>query len=217
MGLHRTGILVAISLLFFPSGAFAHADLSEYVQHEATLDAHGEYIDITLQLTFFDELAEARRRSLDRDGNGDISPEEQTALKKALLLEAEKAIVLQADGTGVELVSRFDPEIECAVPGSGGAHLRFVIRLHFFAERPPLPAGGVSLELTDGLLGDIPAMASLRVTGKDGLSISAIDEAREHSRTAGAPASLIFKAHLEKHEKAARNNREIPGRRKKGE
>ncbi len=176
--------------------AMAHSTLSAYVQHDVLLEASKDYLDLTVQLTFFDDEAEARRDALDVNGDGDFSAEERSVFKEALLAEAEKALLLHVAGTRVELVSRFDPEIECTVPPGGEAHLRFDIRLHFFADLPALPDGKAALEVHDSLFADVPAMASLRVAAKDGIQISAANGGRERPRAEGADAPLIFEAQL---------------------
>lgn len=183
--------------LAVPCGlAMAHSNLSAYIQHDVHLEASKAYLDLTLQLTFFDDEAEAQRSILDTNGDGDFSVEERAAFKKALLAEAEKALSLHVAGTRVELVSRFDPEIECAVPPGGEAHLRFDIRLHFFADLPALPGGKAALEVHDSLFADVPAMASLRVSAKDGFEIVAANGGRERPRAEGTAAPLILEAQL---------------------
>jgi hypothetical protein len=176
--------------------AMAHSTLSAYVQHDVLLEASKAYLDLTVQLTFFDDEAEAQRSALDVNGDGDFSAEERAAFKKALMAEAEKTLLLHVDGAALELVSRFDPEIVCAVPPGGEAHLRFEIRLHFFADLPALPDGKAALEVHDSLFADVPAMASLRVSAKDGTQITATNGGRERPRAEGASAPLIFEAQL---------------------
>lgn len=183
--------------LAVPCGlAMAHSNLSEYVQHDVHLEASKSYIDLTVQLTFFDDAAEAQRRVLDCNGDGDFSAQEREVFKKALLTDAEKALSLQVAGARVDLVPRFDPEVECAVPPGGEAHLRFEIRLHFFADLPAQPDGRAALEVNDSLFAEVPAMASLRVSAKDGIQISAANGGRERPRAEGAAAPLIFEAQL---------------------
>ena len=176
--------------------AMAHSTLSAYVQHDVLLEASKAYLDITVQLTFFDDEAEAQRRALDVNGDGNFSAKERAAFEKALVAKAEKTLLLYVDGTALELVPRFDPEIACAVPPGGEAHLRFEIRLHFFADLPALPDGRAALEVHDSLFADVPAMASLRVAAKDGIQISAANGGRERPRAEGADAPLIFEAQL---------------------
>ena len=188
--------VMAIGLALPCGFAMAHSTLSAYVQHDVLLEASKTYLDLTVQLTFFDDEAEARRDALDVNGDGDFSAEERAAFKKALMAEAEKALLLHVDGAALELVSRFDPEIACAVPPGGEAHLRFEIRLHFFADLPALPDGKAALEVHDSLYADVPAMASLRVAAKDGIQISAANGGRERPRAEGADAPLIFEAQL---------------------
>lgn len=196
--IQRLTRFVALLCFVVPgSRAAAHSNLSEYVQHDVTLEAGDVYLDLTVQLTFFDDQAERQRRALDSDGDGSFSTSEHAAFQKTLLAEADTKLALQSGDTSLELVPRYDPEIQCVASASGeGAHLRFEVRLHYFVRRPDALQEGAELEVHDGLYPEIPAMAALRVTAKEGCRISVGNGGRERGRSADSPGPLVFEARL---------------------
>ena len=133
-------LVFALSAVVFSRGAVAHENLSEFVQHDVTLEAGATYIDLTLRLTFFDHRAEDQQLLLDSDGDGRFSSAERATFRKALLKAVEEQMSLHADGHELNLLPRYDPEIRTD-PESG----RFEIRLHLFTRRPTKVKGSTKV------------------------------------------------------------------------
>src|SRR5208283_642645 len=76
--------LIAGLALGGPRDSTAHEPLAACVQHRLQLTVGARYIDLTLDLTFFEEWSARERRAMDADGNGRITRLESESYLKNL-------------------------------------------------------------------------------------------------------------------------------------
>lgn len=188
---------LALSGTLFMLSAAAHPSLSEYVQHDVTLEAGAKYLDLTLRLTFFDRHAELQEAFLDRDGDGRFSSAERAAYRSELLKAAEKQLTLDAGGVPLELLPLYDPEITADPPDPAANPPRqFEVRLKFFARLPADTRDGAALAVRDGLFPEFPALAGFHVVGKDARHLTAESDGHNLARPADAKQPLVLDARL---------------------
>lgn len=181
--------------------AAGHPSLSEYVQHDVTLHAGSEYLDLTIHLTFFGRHAERQEIFLDGDGDGQFSTAEREAFAAEVLEAAARQVQLHVGTKPLTLVPLFDPEFRIIIPeGSGEAHRRFELRLDFFAPLPTFDGAGVELAVHNGLYPELPAMAAFHVVGSDVARLHADCTGRDLGRPPGPEATLVLRARLETEE-----------------
>lgn len=177
--------------------AVAHPRLSEYVQHDITLEAGGTYVDVDVRLTFFDLHALDQEAALDADGDGRYSAAEREAYGAAVLSAAESQLGLYLGDEELPLIALYEPEIRVHAPETGShGHRRFEVRLPYFARLPATAPAGEALEVRDGLFPALPALAAFRVRGTDGVRLRAVDGGRGLAREPDAATPLVLRATL---------------------
>jgi len=155
-----------------PANAPAHDLFTTYVQHRVQLVAGARHLDLTVDLTFFEEWSARERRAMDADADGRISRAEADAYRAQLADRLARAVTLRLAGREVPLATLYDPELDLlgndqAIPG----HHR--LRLFFFA---PTPAGlrpNDELAIEDRLWPEANALVTLRAEGRDGCALEA--------------------------------------------
>jgi hypothetical protein len=183
--------------LLLCQAALAHDTLSDYVQHDVTLDVGPTYIDVALRLTFFEEHAESQQRLLDVDEDGIVTPDEQIRYRKTLLASLGKTLKLQLGGKALDLLPLYDPDFRLSKGVAGEHdHARFVVKSRLFARRPKGTARDGVIIFRDGLYPKVPAMAALHVHGQEGIRVSIEDNAAKTSRAGGALRALELRARI---------------------
>ena len=163
--------LIAGLALGGPRDSTAHEPLAACVQHRLQLTVGARYLDLTLDLTFFEEWSARERRAMDADGNGRITRSESEAYLKKLAPVLAQQLRLRVAGRELELVPLYDPELDLLVSNqTGPGHHR--LRLWFFASPAALRAGD-EIVVEDGLWPQAPALATLQVEGRDGCALEA--------------------------------------------
>ena len=94
-----------------PSGQ-AHDVLGTFVQHGAHLTVGAQHIDITLDLTFFEEWSARERGVMDADASGNITKSERESYAKKLAPQLYKQVKLRVAGRELPLVPLYDPEVD---------------------------------------------------------------------------------------------------------
>ncbi|MCW5553998.1 MAG: hypothetical protein KIS67_17815 [Verrucomicrobiae bacterium] len=118
----------------------AHNFLREFIQHNVHLTVGAQHIDVTIDLTFFEDWSAREREAMDADGSGDITRAEQETYLKQLAPELCRQVKLRVAGRELALIPLYDPELDLQNdPGLGPSHHR--LRLFFFAPTPELEAG----------------------------------------------------------------------------
>ena len=74
--------LLAGLFVVLPRIARAHDILGSFVQHTVHLAVGAQHLDVTLDLTFFEEWSARERKAMDADGSGVITRSEQEAYLK---------------------------------------------------------------------------------------------------------------------------------------
>ncbi len=164
--------------------ATAHDLFAAYVQHSVHLTVGAQYIDLTLDLTFFEEPSLRERVLMDTDANGHITRSELVSYARKLAPQLAEQVVLRVADQEAPLVPLYDPEIDLL--GSDRvslAHHR--LRLFFFAPTPTALQAGADIVVEDLLWPETKALGTLQAEGRDGCAL----EAEKTSDPSFAPAS----------------------------
>jgi hypothetical protein len=171
----RRGAWVAMFLLagiapgLLPD-APAHDLFTAYVQHSIRLTVGARHIDLTLDLTFFEEPSARERAVMDADANGKITRSELGAYVRNLAPRLAEQVALRVAGQEVPLMPLYDPEIDLLGNDSVGlTHHR--LRLFFFAPTPAALREGADLTIEDRLWPDTKALGTLEAEGRDRCSL----------------------------------------------
>jgi len=192
-----TIVTLVLSSVFFTSYAPAHPVLSDYVQHDITLEASATYLDLTIRLTFFNRLAALQALLLDRDGDGHFDAKEREAFRKDLLEESEEQLTIQVGAAELDLIVLYDPELTISVEGGAYAeHDRFEVRLKFFTRLPAEVEGETNVTIRDGLYPAYPALANIHLAGKEGVRLVAEGDNHDLARPANADTPVHLRGRM---------------------
>lgn len=161
----------------------AHDLYMAYIQHRVHLSVGARYVDLTLDLTFFEEWSSRERRTMDANTNGLIARVEVDQYLRRVALELAKQVRLLVAGHEVPLACLYEPEVDLLGSDKAGpGHHR--LRLFFFAPTPPgLHAADVFV-IEDRLWPEAKALGAVHVEGSDGCAL----EPEKPSDPAFAPA-----------------------------
>jgi len=165
-------LLAVGGVLASPLPVRAHTTLRDYIQHRATVDVEGRNIDVTVELTFYEDCSVVERRRMDANGDGRIGEGEIRAYLKGEAERFERDLRLTFDGKPLELIPLFDPRIDLCGNDAVAPHFH-VLKLEYFARTPRMADSGAVIELKDGLWADQPALRALETSGKDGIRATA--------------------------------------------
>jgi hypothetical protein len=148
----------------------AHEQLAACVQHRVHLTVGQRYIDLALDLTFFEEWSAQERRAMDADGNGRITRSETESYLKRLALVLARQLKLRVAGRDLDLAPLYEPELDLMGSSQTGPdHHR--LRLCFFASTPPALRAGDDIVVEDRLWPQAKALGTLQVEGRDGFAL----------------------------------------------
>jgi len=155
-----------------PRDSAAHEQLAACVQHRIHLTVGQRYIDLTLDLTFFEEWSAQERRAMDGDGNGRITRSESEAYLKRLAPALAQELKLRVAGRELDLAPLYEPELDLLGSSqTGPAHHR--LRLWFFGSTPPALRAGDEIVVEDRLWPQAKALGTLQAEGRDGFALEA--------------------------------------------
>jgi hypothetical protein len=163
-------LLLAFSLGLPPTGA-AHDLFADYIQHSAQLVVGARHVDLTLELTFFEEWSARERQAMDRDGNGRLTSAERAVYLQRLEMQLADQVTLLVAGRKVPLVGLYEPELDWmgnAETGSG--HHR--LRLFFFVPTPTGLRAKDEIVVEDRLWPDAKFLGTTWAEGRDGCKLS---------------------------------------------
>jgi hypothetical protein len=185
--------LLAGVLLFTPPLALGHDALGAFVQHAVHLSIGAQQVDLTLDLTFFEEWSARERAAMDADSNGTITRTEQEAYLKKIAPQVCKQIKLRVAGRELPLVPLYEPEIDLFANFKvGPAHHR--LRLFLFTDTPLSLHAGDEILVEDRLWPDSKILVTSEAAGRDGCSLaSASSGDAAQSQRAEEPRLLRFK------------------------
>jgi len=128
-------LLLAGTVIGLGPNAVAHDLFAAFVQHSVRVTVGARYIDLTLDLTFFEEPSVRERVVMDADANGHITRSELESYVRKLAPQLAEQVDLRVAGQEVPLVPLYDPEVDLLGNDKVGlAHHR--LRLFFFAPTP---------------------------------------------------------------------------------
>jgi len=165
-------LLLAQLAHFYPPAATAHELFTTFIQHCFRLSVDARYMDLTVELTFFEEWSARERRIMDADGDGRITRPELEAYLKIIAPVVAEQVRLRLGESELPLALLYDPEVDLlgnslTIPG----HHR--LRLHFFAPKPARLTAHSELIVEDRLWPDARALASVSAEGHDGATLEA--------------------------------------------
>lgn len=171
--------------------AAAHGSLAACIQHRAqvTLDAHN--LDVTLDLTFFEEPSGRERAIMDTNTDGRVSGVEVEAYLRKLAPTFAAGIGLSVGGRTIPLVPLYEPELELETATvSVPAHHR--LRLVYFASTPPDLKPGDRIEIEDRLWAEVKAVVSQQVESRAGGQLLAEPQEAPSVRGANRSSPVRF-------------------------
>ncbi len=163
-------LLLAGILIGLRQHAAAHDLFTNHVQHSVHLTVGARHLDVTLDLTFFEEWSARERLAMDTDGNGRISRSEVEACVKQLAPRISRQMKLRVAGRELDLAPLYDPEIDLLANDKvGPGHHR--LRLFFFAATPAGMQAGDEIAVEDSLWLKAKAIGTLQAEGRDGATV----------------------------------------------
>ena len=156
-----------------PCDSAAHEQLAAYVQHRVSLTLGERYIDLTLDLTFFEEWSAQERHAMDADGNGRITRRESESYLRKLAPALSQQLKLRVAGRELDLVPLYDPELDLLGSNqTGRTHHR--LRLWFFASTPASLRAADEILIEDRLWPMAKALGTLQAEGLDGCVLEVV-------------------------------------------
>jgi hypothetical protein len=171
----RSGVWLAVlmlagTLIGVRRDAVAHDLFAACVQHSLHLTVGARYIDLTLDLTFFEQPSVRERAVMDADANGHITRPEIDSYVKRLAPQLAGQVALHLAGQEVPLVPLYDPEVDLLGDDRVDmAHHR--LRLFFFALIPTALRADTEVVVEDLLWPETKALGTLDVEGRDGCTL----------------------------------------------
>lgn len=178
----RWGYTVFIALLAAgsPVPLAAHDLLAAYLQHGVHLKVGARHIDLTLDLTFFEQPSVRERRLMDTNADGRVTHSELDAYLKRRTPELQKQVKLKVAEREVALVPLYDPEIELTSDQTSALpHHR--LRLSFFAATPPGLNANDEIQVEDQLWAGVKSLVTLQAEGADGCQLLPETQVRDHA------------------------------------
>ena len=193
----RRGVWLAVlllggSVIDLGRDAVAHDLFAAYVQHSVRLTVGARHIDLTLDLTFFEEPSLRERALMDADANGHITRSELVSYARRLAPQLAEQVVLRVADQEVPLVPLYDPEIDLL--GSDRvslAHHR--LRLFFFAPTPTSLRAGADIAVEDLLWPETKALGTLQAEGRDGCTLETAKTSDPGFASAGKGEARLFR------------------------
>jgi hypothetical protein len=163
------GILGGL-LLGFALGA--HDVLSEFVQHDVRLQLGPAHIDLTVDLTFFEEASDVERRRMDQDGDGRIRRVELEVYARDLDRRLREGVKLKLGEQAPALTPLHSPELDLL--GDDRVHRsHHRLRLSYFCSTPPGLEPGAVIVVEQGLWPEWPAVITVGGAGTAGYQLRA--------------------------------------------
>jgi hypothetical protein len=163
-------LLLAGSVAGWAPEAAAHDLFRAYVQHRLVVRVGAKYIDLSVELTFFEEWSCRERQLMDANRDGHISRSELESYLKKLAPIVSEQVGLRVGGHEVDLAPLYEPEVDL-LGDDQTRPTRHRLRLFFFAARPATLRAGDELVIEDGLWPKAKALGRLEVEGQDGCAL----------------------------------------------
>jgi hypothetical protein len=145
--------------------------LRSYVQHAIHLSVDAQYIDVTIDLTFFEEWSASERKAMDADGNGSVTRSEQEAYLKRVEADTKRQVRLFVAGHEVPLAPLYPPAIDLLGDYRvGPAHHR--LRVCCFSTTPVGLQAGDEIAVQDRLWPKANIILTTQAEGADGCRLA---------------------------------------------
>ena len=164
-------LLLAGIVISLRQPAAAHDLFTNYVQHSVHLTVGARHLDLTLDLTFFEEWSARERRTMDADANGRIARSELDSYLKQRAPQLSRQVKLRVAGRELQLAPLYDPEVDLMANDKiGPGHHR--LRLFFFAPTPTMLRADDEIVVEDRLWPDAKVLGTVQVEGRDGCTLT---------------------------------------------
>ncbi len=149
----------------------AHEFFSTCIQHNLRVAVGAKHIDVTLDLTFFEEWSARERAAMDQDANGNITRAELEIYQKRWAAQIVKQLTLFVAGREVPLILLYDPEVDLlGTQSTERAHHR--LRISLFVATPAGLRADDQLVIDDQLWPDAKVLPTLEAEGRDGCKLT---------------------------------------------
>ncbi len=156
--------------------AGAHEQFTTFIQHHIDVALGAKYLDLTVELSFFEEWSEREREAMDQNHDGQITRTEVESYVKGLAPTIAKQVTMRLRGQELPLAPLYAPEVDLLGNDlTGRAHHR--LRLFFFAATPTAGRAGEELIIEDRLWGQARALGTVQAEGQDGWVLEAVKPA----------------------------------------
>jgi hypothetical protein len=150
----------------------AHDLFTAFIQHSVRLTVGARHVDLTVDLTFFEEWSAGERHVMDADADGRITRPELDVYLKRLASELSHRVKLRVAGRELPLAPLYEPEADLlgndkAIPG----HHR--LRLYFFAPTPAKLRAQDEFVIEDRMWPEAKILATVAADGQDGATLEA--------------------------------------------
>jgi hypothetical protein len=166
--------------------ASAHESLAAFVHHHCVVVVGPRNIDVHARLEFYDSLS--LRGRLHTSEGGETSHEHLGEHISAAAAELEGGFELVIDGSPVEVLPMYAPEVGQLRDRWAAGPLGHVLRLTYFARTPETLRADSRISVADRLWPNAPAICHFRVSGRDGVRVAPDESARQTS-----PAELGYR------------------------
>jgi hypothetical protein len=198
--LHRSAALAAGVGLWIASvtASRGHDLFTAYIQHRVAVAVGARHVDVTIQLTFFEDGSEQERTRMDANKDGRISRAEIEPYLKDVETDCTKAVKLRIVDKAAELSALYAPQLDL-LGNDRVQRSHHQLTLRFFAPTPPRLTSGTELVVEDRLWPGFRALGTMQAEGRDGCRLEAVqfsdpvfaparvDEAREFKARILAP------------------------------
>ena len=150
--------------------AAAHDLYTKFIQHRVQVEVGAQHIDLTVDLTFFEEWSSRERRQMDADRDGRITRAEIEWYLGKNAPALAKQVKLLVSGHELPLAELYEPEVDLLGSDQAGpGHHR--LRLFFFARPPVSLRANDRLVIEDRLWPDTRALVTVQAEGRDGATL----------------------------------------------
>lgn len=187
--------LLAVGWLAAPPALRAHDLFTAYLQQRVAVTLGAKHVDLTVQLTFFEDGSEHEREHMDTNGDRRISRAEKEAYLVKLEPDLNRAVTLRLAGQPLPLTPLREPELDLLGHDRvGRGHHR--LTLFFFAPTPTHLTAGAELVVEDRLWPKTRALGALQAQGADGCRLEAVPRSDPVFPPAREGEAREFKARL---------------------
>ena len=153
----------------------AHDFFAGYIQHRVEVTMGARDVDVTVQLTFFEESSTHEREHMDANGDGRLSLAETETYLKALAPKLTPAVRLRIGDAPVALTELYAPELDL-LDNDRVTFAHHQLMLHLFGRTPTRLTAGASIVVEDRLWPGGRALGTLQVRGQDGCRLEALPQ-----------------------------------------